>query len=179
MKTSIGLIEYRSIAKGMEAADAMLKSGSVRLIQCVTLCPGKLAAMIAGDVGAVEAAVSTGRSFDAGTFISSFVIPNIHEDVIPALTATTETAMHDALGIIETADVSSAIVAGDTAAKAANIDLLEIRLARGMGGKGVVVLCGELSAVRASVERGGQSAGEDGMLIAASVIAAPCPELTL
>lgn len=39
MKNSIGLIEYRSIAKGLEATDAMLKSGNVQLIQCLTLCP--------------------------------------------------------------------------------------------------------------------------------------------
>ncbi len=174
---SIGLIEYRSIAKGVEATDAMLKSGSVQLIQCVTLCPGKHIAMVAGDVSAVNTAVETGKNFDGGTYISSFVIPNVHQDVIPALSGTTEATMHDALGIIETADVSSAILAGDSAAKSANIDLLEIRLARGMGGKGIVYLCGELSAVKDSVAKGAQIAADEGMLIATSVIAAPSPGL--
>jgi len=168
-----------NIAKGLEATDAMLKSGNVQLIQCLTLCPGKHIAMITGDVGAVETAVATGQGYDPSTFISSFVIANIHEDVIPALTATTAAVMHDALGMIETMDVSSSIVAGDVAAKAANVDLLEIRLARGMGGKGIVYLCGELSSVRDAVEKGAKQAAEDGVLIAKSVIAAPAPGLTI
>lgn len=174
---AIGMIEYRSIAKGVEATDAMLKSGSVRLIQCITLCPGKHIAMVSGDVSAVNTAVETGKNYSPGTYISSFVIANVHEDVIPALVGTTTATMHDALGIIETADASNAILAGDAAAKAANIELLEIRLARGMGGKGIVYLCGELSAVRSSVEKGARIVAEAGMLIATSVIAAPSPGL--
>ena len=59
------------------------------------------------------------------------------------------------------------------------LDLLEIRLARGMGGKGIVYLCGELSSVRDAVEKGAKQAAEDGVLIAKSVIAAPAPGLTI
>jgi hypothetical protein len=55
------------------------------------------------------------------------------------------------LGIFETIDAASGIIAGDTAAKAANVNLLEIRLARGMGGKTYVSLCGELASVEAAV----------------------------
>ena len=177
MKRSIGLIEYRSIAKGIEAADAVLKSGNVQLVQGVTLCPGKYVAMITGEVGAVEAAIRVGREFDPATFISSFVIPSVHDAVIPALTATTDSVPHDSLGVIETADAASAIVAADEAAKSAQIDLLEIRLARGLGGKGVVYLCGALTAVQTAVKNGSLSAGEEGMLLAATVIAAPSPGL--
>ena len=44
------------------------------------------------------------------------------------------------------------MVAGDIAAKAAKVHLIEIRLARGKGGKAFVYLCGELSAVKVAVK---------------------------
>lgn len=177
MRKSIGFIEYRSVAKGVEATDAMLKHGNVQLIQSTVLCPGKYISMISGDVGAVQSAVRVGEELDAPTFLDSFVIPNVHEKVFPALTATSQVTLHDSLGIIETADASTAVLAADAAAKAANVDLLEVRLARGLGGKGFIYLCGELTAVETAVKQGSMISGERGMLIATSVIASPHPEL--
>lgn len=173
MKRSIGFIEYRSIARGLEATDAMLKNGTVDLIQSTVLCPGKFVSMVTGDVGAVESAVKRGIEYDPSFAISSFVIPNLHPTVLPALTATTTEPVSGSLGIIETIDASSAVVAGDMAAKAANINLMEIRLARGMGGKGFVFLCGELTAVQTAVRMAEAKMGEEGLLIATSVIASP------
>lgn len=179
MKHSIGFLEYRSIARGLEATDLMLKSGNVQLIQNSVLCPGKYTVMITGDVGATETAIQVGSKHDPATFLDSIVIPNIHPNVLPALTATSEGVLHDSWGIIETVDASAAIIAADAAAKAANIDLLEIRLARGMGGKGYVSLCGDLAAVTSAVEQAANLIGADGLLIATSVIAAPNPQLSL
>lgn len=179
MKESIGFIEYRSIAKGIEASDAMLKSGNVTLIYSTILCPGKYLVMLCGDVGAVETAIRTGSGFDPASYLDSSVIPNIHKSVLPALTGTTPITMHDALGLIETVDICAAIVAADVAAKASQIDLLEIRLARGMGGKGFVSLCGDISAVNAAIDSATREIGRDGMLIASSVIPSPDRQLVI
>jgi len=177
MKSSIGLIEYRSIARGFDATDAMLKSANVELVQSIVLCPGKLVSMVTGDVGAVNVAVERGMGYDPGFAIGSFVLSNVHPTVLPALTATTTATLSGSLGIIETMDVSSAVIAGDTAAKAANIDLQEIRLARGMGGKAFVFLCGELTAVQTAVRTAEAKIGEMGLILATSVIASPHPDL--
>ena len=57
MKPVLGFIEYRSIAKGLEATDVMLKGGKVELIQATVMCPGKFVALISGDLSAVKEAV--------------------------------------------------------------------------------------------------------------------------
>lgn len=176
---TIGFVEYRSIAKGIEASDAMLKSGNVTLIYSTVLCPGKYLVMISGDVGAVEAAVKTGSALDPTTFIDSSVIPNLHKNVLPALTATTAAELHDSLGIIETLDICSAIVSADIASKASQIDLLEIRLARGMGGKGYVTLCGDISSVTSAMNSVTREIGKDGLLLATSIIASPDKQLVI
>ena len=178
MKQSIGFVEYRSIARGIEATDAMLKSGKVTLIYATVLCPGKYIIMLTGDVGAVENAVKTGSEYDPASFISSTVLPNIHSSILPALTGTGPADMHGALGIVETIDVCSSIVAADKAAKSGNIDLLEIRIARGMGGKGLFTLCGDIAAVKSAVTAAVQEIGEEGTLIATSVIPSPHEQLS-
>ncbi|HHV58377.1 MAG TPA: BMC domain-containing protein [Firmicutes bacterium] len=178
MKQALGLIEYKSIARGLAAADAMLKAGHVELIQATVLCPGKFIALVAGDVGAVQAAVERGFNFDPTFAIDRFVLPNVHPAIFPALTATTPVEPRGAFGVVETIDAASAVVAGDTAAKAGNVELLEIRLARGMGGKAFVFLCGELAAVEAAVRSAENRLAEEGVLVATAVIASPHPDLT-
>ena len=54
--------------------------------------------------------------------------------------------------------------------KAADIVLRDLRLANGIGGKGVVVLSGPLSEVQASVERGRADAQQRGLLARAVII---------
>ncbi|MDK2784504.1 MAG: hypothetical protein PWQ41_157 [Bacillota bacterium] len=178
MKKALGFIEYKSIARGLAAADAMLKGGHVELVQATVICPGKFIAMVAGDVGAVQAAVERGFNFDPPFAIAKFVLPNVHPAVLPALTATTPAEPKGAFGIVETIDAASAVVAGDTAAKAGNVELLEIRLARGMGGKAFVFLSGELAAVEAAVRSAENKLAEEGVLVATAVIASPHPDLT-
>ena len=41
MSKAIGLIEFNTTPKGMEAADAMLKASEVQLVFSSPICPGK------------------------------------------------------------------------------------------------------------------------------------------
>ena len=74
---------------------------------------------------------------------------------------------------METFSSSAAIVAADIAAKTAMVDLIELRLARGMCGKSYLLLTGEIAAVEAAIERATQGAGENGMFLDSAVIAHP------
>ncbi len=177
IKQSIGFLEYRSVARGVEAADAMLKSGNVQLIHHCVLCPGKYVVLITGDVGAVEAAISVGRGHDPAFCLDSLILPNVHSSLLPALSGTTPAVLRGALGLLETADAACAVQAADTAAKAAGIQLLEIRLSRGMGGKSFVTLCGDLAAVETAVKAAAAQIGGDGLLIATTVVPSPHPDL--
>lgn len=174
MKRAIGLLELKNITKGILAADAMLKAANVELILSQPLCPGKYVVMVGGDVGAVQSAVRSGKS-TAGTenVVDEFVLPNIHVDVIQALSGCTAVKEIRALGVIESYSVASAVVAADTAAKAANVKLLEVRLARGMGGKAIVSLTGEVGAVTAAVRAGSNLIKDSGFLVDQLVIPAP------
>ncbi|MGI6143439.1 MAG: BMC domain-containing protein [bacterium] len=178
MGRALGLIEYKSIARGVAACDRMLKAGNVELLVATVLCPGKFIALVSGDVEAVKFAVKKGIEYDPPFVIADLVLPQVHASVFPALTATTAFTPKGALGIFETIDAASGIIAGDTAAKAANVNLLEIRLARGMGGKTYVSLCGELASVEAAVRSVEAKLKNEGVLVATAIIPSPHRQLT-
>ena len=174
---AIGLIEYSSIARGIGSADAMLKAASVELVLSRTICSGKFMNLIAGDVQAVKASVDAGEQHAQEAVIDTFIIPNVHPDVFPAMSSSTDVSKLDALGIIESFSVASLIEGADAAAKAAEVKLIEIRLAMALGGKAFVTLTGPIGAVRAAVEAGREVISRAGMLVNIEVIPSPRAEL--
>jgi microcompartment protein CcmL/EutN len=174
---SLGLIELTSIAAGFQSCDAMLKAANVDLVLSRSICSGKYMVMVRGDVAAVEAAVSAGNSAGHFSVIDSFVIPNLHESVFPAISGASKVEEMEALGIVESFSVASLIEGADAAVKAANVQLIEIRLAMALGGKAFVTMTGNVAAVQAAVEAGAQVVGQKGMLVNKVVIPHPRPEL--
>ena len=86
---------------------------------------------------------------------------------------TTQIEGISALGILETYDAASIIEAADQAAKTAIVDVIELRIAKGMCGKSYMLLTGEVSAVVASIEKAKQLVASKGMYLDSSVIAHP------
>jgi microcompartment protein CcmL/EutN len=176
-KNSIGLIELGSIAAGWQACDAMLKAADVELLLARSICSGKYMTLVRGDVAAVEASVEAGCRAAGFSTIDSFVIPNVHESVFPAISGTTKVDRLEALGVIESFSVASLIEGADAAVKAANVRLIEIRLAMALGGKAFVTLTGGVAAVEAAVAAGAAAVAAKGLLVNKVVIPSPRPEL--
>jgi microcompartment protein CcmL/EutN len=177
MLNAIGGVELSSVAKGLEAADAMLKTSNIKLILSRSICPGKYIILAAGDVGDVNAAVAAGSAKAAHALVDSFVIPNIHPEVFPAIEGTTVVEGLEALGIIEAFSVSALVEAADAAVKAASVKLLEIRLAMALGGMHIVTLTGPVAAVETAVNAGAAVVAKKGLLVEKVVIPQPRPEL--
>jgi len=170
MPVALAAFETSSIAQGHVVADALVKTAEVELIEAAPLSPGKYWVMIGGEVGPVRAAWARGREVAAETLLDQFFIPQLHEMVLPALRGTVSPADHDALGVLETMTAAVAIVAADQAAKAAAVLIRDVRLANGIGGKGVVVLSGAVGDVEAAIAAGRAEAQRAGLLTRAVVI---------
>lgn len=165
---AIGFLEMSSIARGVEATDAMLKRAAVDLLTTAIVPRGKYLVMIGGSVADVEQALQAGQEVAGPAVVDQFLIQNPHPQLAAAIKGRVKVAQLDAVGLIETREVASAIYAGDAAAKAASVTLIEAR--QQPGAKGLVVLTGDVGAVRAAVEAGAASVRKDGMLIAQVVI---------
>ncbi len=174
---SIGLVELSSVVAGCLEADAALKAGPVRLVLSRSICSGKYMVLIAGDPSAVQSAIAAGCDAATGCLIDSFVITNIHPDVITALGRTAVAPPTGALGILESFNVATLIKAADACAKSAAIQLLEVRVAMALGGKAFVTMTGDVAAVQVAVQAGREIIAAAGMLVNAAVITRPHPDV--
>jgi microcompartment protein CcmL/EutN len=176
-KNSMGLIELGSVAAGFEVCDTMLKAADVDLVLSRSICSGKYIVMVRGEVGAIQSSVRAGVEAGGFSVIDTFMIPNLDPSVFPAIAGNNKVDSMGALGIIESFSVASLVEAADAAVKAANVRLMEIRLAMALGGKAFVTITGTVADVRSAVEAGSAVVAAKGLLTNKVVIPNPRPEL--
>jgi microcompartment protein CcmL/EutN len=176
---SLALIEVASIARGHRVADAMVKRAPVELLRCDAVSPGKFLVLVAGEVAAVDEAYRAGLEVAGDATLDRLYLPQAHEQLPGALRGEAragDVASVGALGIVETTTVAATILAADAATKAAAVRLIEMQLARGIGGKAYFIVTGALAAVEASIEAG-VGALDAAVVRATEIIAAPHDDL--
>ena len=174
---AIGVIETNVVARGLLAADAIVKAAEVKLLISTPVCPGKYLIIVQGSVASVKSSLDAGSNVAGEALIGSVVIPNIHSEVFPAISGTTEVEEIDAIGMIETYSAPSAIMAADEAVKSAKIRLIEVRLSRALGGKAFALFTGEVGAVRAAIAAGVNRVKDQGLVLSTALIPAPHKDL--
>lgn len=174
---TIGFLELNSIAKGVEVADIVLKAAAVNLIFARAGCPGKYYLLFTGEVAAVQASIDAGREVGGNHVVDDCVIPRVHPQVVRAINMTTMPEAMRAVGVMEFFSVTASVYSADAAVKAADVDLVDVRLGTGIGGKSFVVLTGEVAAVQAAVQAGVSTPNAEGMLVSSVVIPSPHEEL--
>lgn len=177
MSKAIGMVEITTVSSGYVAADEMAKAADVDILQAEVTCPGKFVVLVTGELSAVRASVDRAQAKCKEKVIDTFVLGNPHEDIFSAIYGTAQPKEINALGIIDTYDVAAIIVAADAAAKTSLVELIELRLAKGMCGKSFLTLTGSVSAVQAAIDRAKSEAGDRGMYLDSSVIARPSEKL--
>jgi len=177
MSKAIGMVEYITVSTGVVAADTMVKTADVEILEAQTVCPGKYIVIISGELSAVRAAVDASKALYEEKLIDSFVLGNPHESIFSAIYGATNLGDVDALGVLETYSAASIIVAADNAAKTAAVDLIELRIAKGMCGKSYMFITGSVSSVTAAVERAKSQMEDSGFFLDSSIIAKPDEKL--
>jgi len=170
LEPALALIETNSVAAGILAGDTMVKKAFVQLLEARPVCPGKYIVVIAGETEPVRESWQVGLAAAADALVDNLLLPNVHRSVFPALMSATPPRQDEALGIIETVTAAICIVAADAAAKAADVQLLEIRLANGLGGKSYVLMEGTVAEVEAAVAAGVALTKQEGLLIRQVII---------
>lgn len=172
---AVGFLENNSIAKGIEASDAMVKMASVKLAKTVIVARGKYVILITGPVGEVESAMRAGREVLGKTLVDEVLIRNVSQQVIDTLDKRRAVETLGAVGVIETKEAVATVLAADAAAKAASVRLIETKTVV-PGGKGYVTLCGDVGDVRTAVAAGIAAIKKE-MLVSQVVIAQADPQL--
>lgn len=154
MRPAIALLEFSSVAAGIVAGDAMVKRAPVAGIAAGTVHPGRYLVMVTGEVGDVEEAVIGGVAAGGDALVDRVFLPDVHDAVAAALGGARSPVRGEALGVIETFTVAATLEAADAAMKRAEVSLLAVRLADGLGGKGYALYSGSLPEVQSAIEAG-------------------------
>ena len=177
---SIGIIELGSIYKGFEVQDAVLKGSNVQKLLSRTICSGKYLIMVRGSVADVESGLEIARETGGFAIIDAVSIPKVDPRIFPAIAGNTTLQIEkqvDGMLVIETFSVATAIKAADYAVKEADFELNRIHIAMAIGGKGYIVMTGNMDALKSAVEPAVEYIKGEGMMAGYSLIHHPHEEL--
>jgi microcompartment protein CcmL/EutN len=174
---AIALFEVESIARGYVVADAVVKKAPVRLLMTDTVTPGKFLVLIDGEVADVEASFHEGVEVAGPLLVDKLYLPLAHADLSPAIRGAVVPGFIDSLAVIELSTVAATLLAADAALKAAQVRLLKLELARGIGGKGYFSLTGSLDSVEAAIAAASTIVAPE-LLVNTEIIASPHGDLS-
>jgi microcompartment protein CcmL/EutN len=157
---ALAAIELQSIARGYLALDAAAKRADVRVIRSEPITPGKYWLALEGGEAEVDEALQAAITTAASSRIDHVNLAYVHPTVLECVrTSSTPVVALESIGAVEVSSICAAIRAADAALKAADVQLVDLHLARGIGGKGYLIVSGALSSVEASVQAAMDAAG--------------------
>ena len=154
---ALALLELRSIARGIQVADLMVKRAPIALLKVGTVHPGHYLILIGGTVASVEEAFQAGRAAADDDLLDEVFLPDVAPEVHDAALGAHLAAERGALGVLETTHVASLLRAADAGIKGAEVRITEIRMADDLGGQAFVLFDGEVADVEAALEIGQQA----------------------
>lgn len=175
---AIALIEFNNIADGITAGDAMVKKSPIAMLKIGTVSHGKFLVLIGGSTASVDEAYYEGLRVAGPSVIDSLLLPDVHPQVHAGLLGTKQDCHSESLGILETSSVAAVIRAADAAVKGAEVDIVEMRLADGYGGRGFVLFTGHIEEVQAAMEIGQSAIADRQATLATRIIPALHPEMS-
>lgn len=176
---SIALLEFDPITPGIVTADAMVKRAPLEILRTGTVQPGRFLVLVGGGEAEVVEALAAARAQGEQALRDIVHLPDIHPAVFAAVAGVRATLDGDALAIVETATVPAAIAAADAALKGTDVRLGELRLADGLGGKGLLLLSGEVAEVEAAIELALRALPAADQLVAHALIPRLHPEMAV
>lgn len=171
---TLGVVESKSIAAGVDLADSMVKAASVELVRATTICSGRYLIFVAGDRQAV--ATSVQQAEDSGrSLMGSFVISHISSQVLEALKKGSPVDSGQAIAVVECRSVAAGIAAADAAVKRSAVNLARLVTGQGIHGKSYFVMSGDVASVTEATQAAKDMLGDK--LIEAVVIPRPDPSV--
>lgn len=151
---AMALLEFNTVASGVQASDLMVKRSPIALLRCGTIHPGRYLCLIGGSVASTEEAYATGIEFgDAqGSLAGRVFLGDVHPFLHDAVLGRRRDLAGDALGVVETRSSPALLSAVDAAVKSTPVMLGEVRLGDDLGGHALALLGGDLHDVEIALE---------------------------
>lgn len=151
---ALAMLELADVPTGFAALDALAKEAPVHVIAAGTVQCGRWLVLFAGEVEPVEMSFERAATVSADALMDAVLLPHAEPRILPALQdgARRFPAPGDALGVLSTGSSPTILRAVDAALKGALVELCELRIAEGLGGRGLATLWGDQHDVQAALD---------------------------
>lgn len=150
------MIAMADMPSGLRALDALSKEAPVSVLNAGTVQGGLFLLLFGGDVESVGRSHERACHIASGAVVDEVFLAHAEERLLPALRDARRAwpCAGDTLGVLQVASPPTLLRAVDAALKGANVELVELRIADGLAGRGVASLWGETHDVEAAAELG-------------------------
>jgi len=147
------MIAFDGIPQGLRGLDALAKEAPVRILSTGTIQPGHFLVLFAGEVGPVTLSHSKACEVCCEGIVDQVLLPHAEERIVPAILKGARRFPNygDTVGSIEVVSPPTLIRAVDAALKGALVELIELRVGDGLGGKAMATIWGEVCDVEAGL----------------------------
>lgn len=151
---ALAMLELSGAPAGYVALDALAKEATVAVLAAGTVQCGHFLITFAGEVTPVEMSFDRASRVCAAAMIDLVLLPHAERRILPALAEGVRRfpAPGDALGVFETGSSPTLLRALDAALKGAEVELVELRVAEGLGGRGLATVWGNQHDVQAAID---------------------------
>jgi microcompartment protein CcmL/EutN len=158
---ALALIEVADLPTGFVVLDAVAKEATVTIVASGTLQHGHYLLAFGGEVEPVELSFEAGTRRASSGLVDAVLLPHAEPRILPAIEAplVRYPAPGDALGILQTASSPTLVRALDAALKGAEVELVELRLAEGLAGRGLCTLWGTQHDMEAALDHAREAFG--------------------
>lgn len=165
------------MARAYVMLDALVKRAQVTVLAHKELTPGKSLILFGGGEEECLEAHQAALQASGTSLIDDLLLPMAHAQIWSALNGQVHARRGEAAAILEISSVASTLGALDAALKTTEVSLVKLRLAAGIGGRGLFVLTGVLDEVQAALEAARWSVQPEERLLASELIAQVHDEL--
>ncbi len=166
---ALAMIDIDDIPRGLLALDALAKEAWVDVLSAGTVQDGRYLILFGGQVEPVQRAYRRALDTAGPKVRDAVLLPWAEERIAPAIV---DGVVHldddhdkDTLGVMQNNTSPTLLRAVDAALKGALVDLIQLRVADGLGGRAIATLWGRTHDVEAAIEvaegatRSGETAG--------------------
>lgn len=151
---ALAMLLLGEVPPGLRVLDALAKEAEVEVLQTGTIHCGRYLILFGGEVGPVERSWRRALDLSGSHVVDEVLLPHAEARLAPAIRAGTVRwpASGDTLGVLQAATPPALVRAVDAALKGALVDLVELRVGDGLGGKAIASLWGETHDVEAAID---------------------------
>ncbi|MFT7520800.1 MAG: microcompartment protein CcmL/EutN [Kiritimatiellia bacterium] len=148
------MLDIADIPRGVLALDLLIKEAWVEVLSAGTVQGGRYLILFGGDVESTQLAFAKAEQAAGDALFDRVCLPWAEQRIGPAILDGTrrEPTRGDSLGMLQASAAPTMIRAVDAALKGAQVDLVEFRVADGLGGRAIATLWGESYDIEAAIE---------------------------